>query len=72
MKKYGVAVIGAGVIGTRLSDLFVSSDKTELILICDTNQQAAKDLATKHNIDYTSDINTVFTRNDIDIVYIGV
>ena len=67
-----VAIIGAGIIGNRVSGQFMRNSDVEIRWICDIDLDKAKTLAAKYNSKVTSDYNEVITDEMVDIVYVGV
>jgi predicted dehydrogenase len=67
-KKYGFAIIGAGVIGKHHAEKLQRIEQAELVAVCDIIPERAKELAEKYDCDAYTDLNEMLKRLDIDIV----
>lgn len=70
MKKLGVAVIGAGFWGRNHARNFRELNETELLAVCDINQERAKAVAEQFSIDAYTDSRKLLKRKDIEAVTI--
>ena len=72
MKKYNLAFLGCGAMGTEVMDYVVSNlkDKFNIVLIMDNEINNAEKLSSKYNISpvITDDINILLERKDIDLI----
>ena len=69
MNKLNFAIIGCGRIAQRHAEHINS--KGNLVAVCDTDVDKAKDLAKKYNANNYSDINVLLdTEQDIDVIAI--
>lgn len=57
VEKIKVAVIGAGLIGDVHARAYSESEKSELVVVCDINEERAKKLAEKYHCSYTTEIH---------------
>ena len=64
-----VAIIGAGLIGSKRAASLGESDK--LVLICDINESRARELANKYSVIFSQKVEDVID-NNIDTVIISV
>ncbi|MCR8633422.1 Gfo/Idh/MocA family protein [Paenibacillus radicis (ex Xue et al. 2023)] len=69
-QQYGFAIVGAGVIGQTHAERLLSVDKGKLVVICDEVADKAKELAEKYGCDWSSNLDEVLARTDVDIVNI--
>ena len=67
-----IAIIGAGIIGTRLAGIFDKFEDLKISRICDINKTSADKLAEKFGGRVTHDYNQVLQDPLVDIVYVGV
>ncbi len=67
-----VAVIGAGVIGTRLCRSFSAHNETMIRYVCDLDLDKAKSLADQYGAEAITSYQKALHDEGIDIVYIGV
>lgn len=67
-----IAIIGAGIIGTRLAGVFDKFNDLKISWICDINKISADKLSEKFGGRVTHDYNQVLLDPLVDIVYVGV
>ena len=67
-----IAIIGAGIIGTRLAGIFDKFEDLKISWICDINKNSADKLAEQFGGSVTHDYNQVLQDPLVDIVYVGV
>lgn len=72
MKQLGVAIIGAGAIGARLSQHFVDHDRFDVRWICDLEGSRAEKLAMERQSKATTNLDEVLADPEISLVYIGI
>jgi aspartate dehydrogenase len=72
MKKYNLAFLGSGAMGTEVIDYVISNlkDKFNIALIMDNEINNAEKLSSKYNISpvITNDINILLEMKDIDLI----
>ena len=72
MKKYNIAFLGCGAMGTEVIDYVVNNLdlKFNIILLMDNNLDTAEKLLIQYNISpiITDDINTLLGLDDIDLI----
>ncbi len=68
MKQLRIAVIGTGFWGRNQARVLTQLDCTRLVCVCDVNENAARAVGTQFNVDYSTDIETVLSRRDVDAV----
>lgn len=69
-KKYGFAIIGAGIIGQTHADRLLGVEKGKLAVIFDRTEAKAKSIAMKYDSDWSTDFDAVLAREDVDVVNI--
>ena len=71
-KKLRVAVIGVSLegIGNSHSRSVIANNNTELAVICEVNEEWAKDRAALYGVPYCTDYHDLLDRDDIDIAII--
>ncbi len=68
-RKLRVGVIGSGIAGQHLIDLAANPDLFEVPVLCSLDEERGRALAAKHGIEtYTTDTNSLFRRDDIDVI----
>jgi predicted dehydrogenase len=67
-----IAIIGAGIIGTRLAGVFDQFDDLNILWICDVDKTSAENLSKKYGGRITHDYTEVLQDTEVDIVYVGV
>lgn len=72
MRKLGVAVIGTGFWGGRVSERLTQLPNTELIAVCDINREKVQPLAEKFGVHGYSDSSELLKRKDVEAVTISV
>jgi UDP-N-acetylglucosamine 3-dehydrogenase len=70
MKQLRVAVIGTGFWGKNQARVFSQLDTAKLVCVCDLDEETAKTVGAQFNVPYTTDIDEVLSRKDIDAVTI--
>ena len=70
MKQLRVAVIGTGFWGKNQARVFSQLDCTKLVCTCDLNEATASAVGQQFGVHFTSDIDSVLSRKDIDAVTI--
>ena len=70
MKQLRVAVIGTGFWGKNQARVFSQLDQTKLVCVCDANKVAARTVGTQYGVQYTSELDRVLERIDVDAVTI--
>ena len=63
-----VAVIGAGTMGRVHSEAYMQIPNAELVAVCDTNQEAAETLASKHNVKAFMSMNALLAGVELDVI----
>ena len=72
VKKFGFGIIGCGSVAkNRFIPALKQSDTAELIAVASRNNNLAKEYSIEFNCDYAMDYESLVSRDDIDIVYIG-
>ena len=69
--KIRVAVIGTGQRGPSHARELLGCDEAELALVCDLDEERAKNAAENFNVKYELDHREVIARNDIDALAIA-
>jgi len=70
LKQLRVAVIGTGFWGKNHARILTQLTCTKLVCVCDANVNAAEAVGTGLGVVYTSDLENVLSREDIDAVTI--
>lgn len=70
MKKLRVAVIGTGFWGRNQTRVLSQLDDVELVCVCDSNDAIARAVSAEFHIAYSTDIDEVLARKEIDAVTI--
>jgi len=70
LKKINVAVIGCGVWGRNHIRVFSDMQTVNLKCISDIYEESAAKIGEKYDLDYCTDPQIIFDRNDIDAVTI--
>ena len=68
MQPIRVAVIGAGHMGERHARIYAGMPDVELVAVCDTREDAARDLAARTAASAYSDFGELLRRDDLDAV----
>ncbi len=66
-KQVGFAIIGLGM-GANRAKLAASTPGSKLVCVCDLVEEKAKAIAAQYGCDYTTDMEKVFERDDVDVV----
>ncbi len=69
-RKVQVSVVGVGLIGEWHAKTWHRYDRSELMCVCDTNEERAKTVAEKYGCEYTTDYNEI-AMSDADAVSIA-
>ncbi len=71
-KKYGVAIIGISLegIGNSHARAVIGNSETELVVICESNEEWAKDRSKFYDVPYCTDYHELLDRDDIDIAIV--
>ena len=71
-KKFGVAVVGISLngIGNRHITSVIENTSTEPVMICEVNEEWAKDRSEKYGVPYCTDYHELLGREDVDIAII--
>lgn len=70
MRRFKVAVIGAGFFGGRHAENYAAIDNAELVAVCDVDEARAAEVAAKHGGRACSDHRSVLS--DVDAVSVAV
>lgn len=70
VKRLRTAVIGTGFWGKNQARVLSQLDNTELISICDINPVIAKNVSEEFHVSYSTNIDEVLARKDVDAVTI--
>lgn len=69
MRKIRIGIIGVGQIGKRHLELYESIEDAQVVAVCDQNEQEARRVAEKYNIDHMyTDYRELIARDDIEAV----
>ena len=68
MRKLRVAVIGAGFWGKNQARVLSQLDQTELMCVCDVDEERARAVGAEFHVPYLTNRADVFARSDIDAV----
>ena len=73
-KKLRVAVVGISLegIGNSHSRSVIANNETELAMICEINEEWAKDRSALYGVPYCTDYHELLSRDDIDIAIVCV
>ena len=66
-----VGLVGCGQISGAHCSAFEKASNTELAMVMDADEVAARELAEKHDVPYTTSLDEILSRNDVDIVSIA-
>lgn len=72
MKQVRVAIVGLGVMGQRRAESVVNNKSAKLVVVGDVDRVRAESTGKKFSCEYSSDIEKVVTRDDIDAVIVSV
>jgi UDP-N-acetylglucosamine 3-dehydrogenase len=70
MNKLRVAVIGTGFWGKNQARVFSQLPCVELVCVCDANEATATETGTQFQVPYTSKVDEVLSRKDVEAVTI--
>jgi len=70
MSQLRVAIIGTGFWGRNQARVFSQLPQVKLTCVCDANPTAANAIGSQFNVDYTTDLDNLLSRKDIDAVTI--
>lgn len=71
MDKVKCAVVGTGIFGEIHVHTYSTYDKADLVMICDLNEERAKEVADKYGTKYTLDYREIAENKEIDIVSVA-
>jgi len=66
-KEVNFAIIGLGM-GANRAKTAATTPGSKLVCVCDLVEEKAKAIATQYGCDYSTDMNRVFERDDVDVV----
>jgi predicted dehydrogenase len=69
---YNVAIVGCGVIGTRLAGSFTEHEATTVWGACDLDEARVEAFAEEWDCEAFTDAETMISNDEVDIVYVGV
>ena len=72
MDKVNVAVIGVGAMGKNHARVFSELENSNLVAICDSNEQVGKEIADKFKAKFYSDLKEMLEKENIDAISICV
>ena len=72
MNKVNVAVIGTGSMGKNHARVYSEIGNVDLVAVCDSNEETAKEIANKYNINYYRDYKEMLKKEKIDAVSVCV
>jgi len=70
VKKLRVAVVGTGFWGKNQARVFSQLNQTRLICVCDIDEKNAEAVGTEFHVPYSTNLDEVLSRTDIDAVTI--
>jgi UDP-N-acetylglucosamine 3-dehydrogenase len=70
MKRLQVAVIGTGFWGKNQARVFSQLNQTKLVCVCDIDEKRAQAVGTEFHVPYSTNLDEVLSRDDIDAVTI--
>ncbi|CAM3616972.1 Gfo/Idh/MocA family protein [Marinicrinis lubricantis] len=68
MKKWNFGLIGCGSIGDFHMQAIHELDHAELVMVCARKQERAQEVGSRERCDWTTDIDELLVRPDVDIV----
>ncbi|MCS7253379.1 MAG: Gfo/Idh/MocA family oxidoreductase [Armatimonadota bacterium] len=71
MAKMRFGIIGCGEIAVRTAEAIAQSESATVVATMDVNEGLAKDLAERHNVRYSTDLDELLSWDDVDAVYIS-
>ena len=69
---YNVAIVGCGVIGSRLADAFTEHGETSVLSACDLVASKAESFAAEYDCTAYTDYEAMIADEPVDVVYVGV
>lgn len=69
---YSVAIVGCGVIGTRLAGTFSDHEATTVWGACDLDESRVRSFAEEWDCEAFTDAEELIARDEVDVVYVGV
>ena len=72
MEKINVAIIGIGVMGKNHARVYSEMDNVNLVAICDSNKETAKEIAGTYKTSYYNDHKEMLEKEKIDAISICV
>ena len=69
---YSVAIVGCGVIGTRLAGTFSDHEATTVWGACDLDESRVESFAEEWDCEAFTDAEALISRDEVDVVYVGV
>ena len=70
MSQLRVAIIGTGFWGKNQARVFSQLPQAKLTCLCDANPTTASAIGSQFNVEYTTDLDNVLSRKDVDAVTI--
>jgi len=70
-KKYGMGVVGAGMIGNFHAKAIKGLPNAELVAVCETVEDRAKKFATEHGCKAYADLDQFLSDDRIDVITVG-
>jgi UDP-N-acetyl-2-amino-2-deoxyglucuronate dehydrogenase len=67
-KKIGFALIGCGSITAKHLAALKDIDDAEIVAVCDTNEQVARDVAESHGVRYYTDAHEMVQKETFDVI----
>lgn len=67
-----VGVIGLGAIGERVIHKFIQHEKTDVLAVCDVNEDRLNSMRDRYNFETYKDYNEMLQNDSIDLVYLAV
>ena len=71
MTKLKIAIIGAGILGSRHARVFHEQPESETVAIVDVNQERAQKIAALYNAKAYTDFNTMLKSENVDAVAVA-
>ena len=71
MKKIKIAVIGTGLVGTFHAETFYRNPYTDLIAVCDTDQQKSKSVADRFNCKAYNEFSNLLNTESLEAIKVG-
>lgn len=73
MSKVKVAVLGVGFVGgSAHAPSFKNIEDSELLAVCDTNKERAKEISGKYDTDYYTDYDELLEVGELDAVVLSI